>query len=129
MQCKTFCLTLQRLRHRIRPVRETPGRTAASGSIKPRVRNCRVAPPVRLRRQLWLSEWVERARGGDEIVITDRGVPVARLLGLTTAGTLQRLAAEGVIGRPASSRRQAATGRTRPSPRHPVSEVVSEQRR
>jgi hypothetical protein len=29
-----------------------------------------------------LSEWVKRARGGDEDVITDRGVPVARLLGL-----------------------------------------------
>jgi|HubBroStandDraft_6_1064221.scaffolds.fasta_scaffold103087_3 hypothetical protein len=29
----------------------------------------------------------------------DRGIPVARLLGLTTTATLERLAADGVIGR------------------------------
>jgi prevent-host-death family protein len=49
------------------------------------------------------SEWLERARGGGEVVITDRGVPVARLLGLTTTATLERLAADGVIGRPAAA--------------------------
>jgi prevent-host-death family protein len=76
-----------------------------------------------------LSEWVERARGGDEIVITDRGMPVARLLGLTTADTLQRLAAEGVIGRPAAAQRPAASGHARPRPRRPVADIVSEQRR
>lgn len=76
-----------------------------------------------------LSEWVERARSGDEIVITDRGVPVARLLGLTAAGTLQRLAAEGVIGRPAAAQRPVAAGRPRPRPRRPVADIVSEQRR
>jgi prevent-host-death family protein len=46
-----------------------------------------------------LSEWLERVRGGDEVVVTDRGVPVARLLGLSATATLQRLAADGVIGR------------------------------
>jgi prevent-host-death family protein len=58
------------------------------------------APVTELRAHL--SEWMEQVRGGGEVVITDRGVPVARLLGLTTASTLQRLAAEGVIGRPAA---------------------------
>ncbi len=76
-----------------------------------------------------LSEWMERARGGDEIVITDRGIPVARLLGLTAASTLQRLAAEGVIGRPSAASRPTASGRTRPRPRRPVADIVSEQRR
>jgi prevent-host-death family protein len=76
-----------------------------------------------------LSEWVERARGGDEIVITDRGVPVARLLGLSAAGTLQRLAAEGVIGRAATAQRPTAAGRARPRPRRPVADIVGEQRR
>ena len=42
-----------------------------------------------------LSERLERSREGDEVVITDRGVPVARLLGVTAAATLERLAAEG----------------------------------
>ena len=76
-----------------------------------------------------LSEWVERAREGDEIVVTDRGVPVARLVGLATASTLQRLAAEGVIGRPESAQRPAAAGRPRPRSRRPVAEIVAEQRR
>jgi prevent-host-death family protein len=76
-----------------------------------------------------LSEWLDRARAGGEVVITDRGVPVARLLGLATTATLERLTAEGVIGRPASARRPAASGRSRPRPRRPLSEIVSDQRR
>jgi prevent-host-death family protein len=76
-----------------------------------------------------LSEWLERARGGEEVVVTDRGVPVARLLGITAASILERLAADGVIGRPETSQRTAATGRARPRPRRSVAGVVSEQRR
>ena len=76
-----------------------------------------------------LSEWLDRAREGDEVIITDRGVPVARLLGLTSTATLERLTAEGVIGRPATGLRPAATGRRRPRPSRPVANVVSDQRR
>jgi prevent-host-death family protein len=76
-----------------------------------------------------LSEWLERAREGEEVVVTDRGVPVARLLGITASATLERLADEGVIGRPERIRRTSATGRLRPRPRQPVSALVSEQRR
>jgi prevent-host-death family protein len=76
-----------------------------------------------------LREWLDRVRAGGEVVITDRGVPVARLLGLATTATLQRLTAEGVIGRPAPARRPAASGRPRPRPRRPLSEIVSDQRR
>jgi prevent-host-death family protein len=76
-----------------------------------------------------LSEWLEGVRGGDEVVITDRGVPVARLLGLTATATLERLAADGVIGRPAAGQRPRASGRARPRPRRPVADIVSEQRR
>jgi prevent-host-death family protein len=75
-----------------------------------------------------LSEWLERAREGSEVVITDRGVPVARLMGLSTTATLERLAAEGIIGRPAARRPQAAE-RARPRPRRPLSSIVSDQRR
>ncbi|MGA3155647.1 MAG: type II toxin-antitoxin system Phd/YefM family antitoxin [Streptosporangiaceae bacterium] len=76
-----------------------------------------------------LSEWLERARGGAELVITDRGVPVARLIGLTSTATLERLTAEGVIGRPLAAQRPRASGRPRPRPRRPLADVVSEQRR
>jgi prevent-host-death family protein len=76
-----------------------------------------------------LSEWLERVRSGDEVVVTDRGVPVARLLGLSATATLQRLAADGVIGRDVSARRPTATGRSLPSSRRPVSDIISDQRR
>jgi len=76
-----------------------------------------------------LSEWLDRARAGSEVVITDRGVPVARLLGLAATATLERLTADGVIGRPASASRPAASGRSRPRPSRPLSQIVSDQRR
>jgi prevent-host-death family protein len=76
-----------------------------------------------------LSEWLERARGGEEVVVTDRGVPVARLLGMSATATLQRLAADGVIGRDVPARRPAAAGRERPRARRAASEIISEQRR
>jgi prevent-host-death family protein len=34
-----------------------------------------------------LSEWLDRVRSGDEVVVTDRGIPVARLLGMSATGT------------------------------------------
>jgi prevent-host-death family protein len=76
-----------------------------------------------------LSEWLDRVRSGDEVVVTDRGIPVARLLGMSATGTLQRLAADGVIGRDVSAPRPTATGRPRPTARRPMSDVVSDQRR
>ena len=76
-----------------------------------------------------LSLWLDRVQHGEEVVVTDRGVPVARLVGMTATGTLERLTAEGVIGRPATAARPAATGRPRPRPRRPVSGIISEQRR
>jgi prevent-host-death family protein len=76
-----------------------------------------------------LSEWLERVRGGEEVVVTDRGVPVARLLGMSATATLQRLAADGVIGRDVSARRPAAAGRERPRARRSAAEIISDQRR
>jgi prevent-host-death family protein len=76
-----------------------------------------------------LSDWLARARDGDEIVVTDRGVPVARLLGVDATATLVRLTEDGTIARPKSERRPKAQGVARPRPRRPVAELVSEQRR
>jgi prevent-host-death family protein len=76
-----------------------------------------------------LSEYLDRACGGDEVVITDRGVPIARLLGLTTTTTLERLAADGVIGSAAAASRPRASAQTRPRSRRPVADLVSDQRR
>jgi prevent-host-death family protein len=76
-----------------------------------------------------LSDYLDKARRGDEVVITDRGVPVARLIGLTATATLERLAADGVIARATAAPRPRAAGQPRPRPRRPVADQVSEQRR
>jgi prevent-host-death family protein len=47
-----------------------------------------------------LSEWIRRAREGEEVVVTDRGVPVARILPFDAESTLQRLMREGVVSPP-----------------------------
>ena len=76
-----------------------------------------------------LCEWVDRARAGEEILVTDRGVPVARLLGVHTAPLLERLIAEGVIGRANRKPRPKATGHRRVVATGSVADLISEQRR
>lgn len=76
-----------------------------------------------------LSDWLARAEAGEEIVVTERGIPVARLTGVSTRAVLERLTAEGVIARPQQSHRPNLVGRPGPRPRRPVAELVSEQRR
>lgn len=50
-----------------------------------------------------LSKWVARVRTGDEVIVTDRGTPVARLVPAKGERTLDRLIREGIV-EPASSR-------------------------
>ncbi|GAA1729992.1 hypothetical protein GCM10009809_26920 [Isoptericola hypogeus] len=44
-----------------------------------------------------LKSWIERARAGEEVVITDRGVPVARLSGVRTADLVAGLVRDGLL--------------------------------
>lgn len=44
-----------------------------------------------------LSEYISRAANGELIVVTDRGRPVARLVGLGGASTIERGIEEGWI--------------------------------
>lgn len=75
-----------------------------------------------------LSDWLTRARTGTEVVITDRGVPVARLIGLSTTATIERLTAEGIISPPERPLRPVASGRRRPRASRPVADIVSTDR-
>lgn len=52
-----------------------------------------------------LSAYVERARSGEIVVVTDRGRPVAQLAPLSGDSVLERLMAEGLASRPAEPRR------------------------
>lgn len=76
-----------------------------------------------------LSAWLDRARQGEEVVVTERGLPVVRLLGINTAANIERLTAEGVVGRPVQGNRPSAVAGRRPRARHSVADLVSEQRR
>lgn len=75
-----------------------------------------------------LSDWIDRARAGDEVVVTDRGVPVVRLVAVSSAPAIERLTSEGVIARPEVAARPKATGRRRVTATGLVSGLVTEQR-
>jgi prevent-host-death family protein len=76
-----------------------------------------------------LGRWIDAARDGTDIVITDRGTPVARIVALDSTPVIDRLTAQGVISRPTTSTRPVAGDRHRPTPKRPVADIVSEQRR
>ena len=75
-----------------------------------------------------LSSWIERVRAGEEVVVTDRGTPVARLLAVDTTPLLDQLIQRGVLSKPRRDR-PVARGVARAQAGGPVSELVSEQRR
>ena len=42
-----------------------------------------------------LGRWIDAARDGNDVVITDRGMPVARIVALDSTSVLDRLTAQG----------------------------------
>ena len=76
-----------------------------------------------------LSTWIERVRSGDEVVVTDRGVPVARLSHIAAAPLLERLEQQGILGKSSGTPRPSARGIARARASGSVSDLVSEQRR
>jgi prevent-host-death family protein len=76
-----------------------------------------------------LSRWIDAARDGNDVVITDRGVPVARITAMDSTPVIDRLISQGIIGRPRQPTRPIAGERPRPTPKRPVAEIISEQRR
>lgn len=76
-----------------------------------------------------LSGWIEHVRAGEEVVITERGIPVARLLPIDTAPLIERLTQQGVLGKPQRVDRPVARGIVRARATDSVSDLVAEQRR
>ena len=66
-----------------------------------------------------LKDWIEAARRGEDVVVTDRGVPVARLSGIDASDLLTRLQAEGLISPPSSERPKAEHPSRDPRADHP----------
>ena len=75
-----------------------------------------------------LRHWLDQARDGEELVVTERGIPVAKVIGLATTAIIESLVEQGKISKPLSQERPVARGRLRPRSRRSVSEKVSEQR-
>jgi prevent-host-death family protein len=75
-----------------------------------------------------LSRWIEVVKSGSDVLITDRGRPVARLVPATGSRPLDRLIALGLVTPPSAPRRPIDP-RRRVSVRGSVSELIPEQRR
>lgn len=75
-----------------------------------------------------LKDWLERVQSGDEVVITERGRPVARLSGIDVAPLLDQLAERGQVSGPATARRPTARSRKRVRARGNVSDLVAAER-
>lgn len=72
-----------------------------------------------------LSEYLARVAAGEDVVVTDRGHPVARLGPLHGEAALDRLVANGLVTRAVSPKRPATVRRVRGQ----VSDLVADQRR
>lgn len=74
-----------------------------------------------------LKTYIERAAAGERVVVTDRGVPVARIVSADHEELLDRLAREGVVTRASRPKSRASKGR-RVKATGPVADLVSEMR-
>lgn len=75
-----------------------------------------------------LADWIGRVRSGEEVVVTDRGIPVARLAPIDSAPLLEQLTRSGVLAKPQEAARPSARGATRVRANGPVADLVGRQR-
>lgn len=75
-----------------------------------------------------LKHFVDRARAGDRITVTDRGLPVARLGPPEEDGVLDRLERAGVLTRAQASGRPIARTASRITADGPIADLVGEMR-
>lgn len=76
-----------------------------------------------------LSRWLDAVAEGREIVVTDRGRPVARLVGVDGGAAYDRLVAQGLIQPPRAPRTRIDPTKLVKSRGASVSDLVKEQRR
>ncbi|MGA7669902.1 MAG: type II toxin-antitoxin system prevent-host-death family antitoxin [Nitrolancea sp.] len=75
-----------------------------------------------------LSDWLDRVQHGEDVVVTDRGTPVARIVRVTASELLEDLEKEGLLARPTSLPRPRAGDVRRVRAERSVAELVSSQR-
>ena len=74
-----------------------------------------------------LSRWLARVEAGEEVVVTDRDRPVARLSPYRATSGLDDLIARGVVRLPTKPKRPASAFK-KVKAKGSVSDIVSEQR-
>ncbi len=77
-----------------------------------------------------LKQWIDRAKAGEDVVVTERGVPVARLSAIGSADLIERLEREGFLTPGGAERIPAeVTERAASRTATPVSGLVRRLRR
>lgn len=77
-----------------------------------------------------LSGWIDRVQEGEEVVVTERGRPVARILGVDAVPLMDQLIARGVVTPPRGPKPVArGSAHVRATGGGQVSDLVGEQRR
>jgi len=89
--------------------------------------NCHVEVTVSALRAE-LASWLARVRAGEEVVITERGTPIVRLLSVESAPLIEDLTTKGVLSKPARTQRTSARRSNRVRARGSVADLVSDQR-
>ena len=76
-----------------------------------------------------LSYWLDRVQDGEEVVVTERGKPIARITPAGYAETWNRLIEEGVITPPTKSREPIDVEKLPRLREGTLTEILLEQRR
>jgi len=74
-----------------------------------------------------LSKYLAGVAQGDELVVTDHGQAVARIVPVNVPRPIDRLVAEGLVHRPSAGHRSRPARRIKTT--QPISGLVGEQRR
>lgn len=75
-----------------------------------------------------LKKWLDLVQSGEEVVVTERGVPIARLVPVREADHLEQLTREGILSRPMAPK-QKWSGRPAIPVDGSVSDLIIEMRR
>jgi prevent-host-death family protein len=76
-----------------------------------------------------LGDWLDLVQAGEDVLVTERGRPVVRIVRVEAASMLEQLHRSGQLARPTSPSRPTATGAKRVRAKAPVADLVAEQRR
>lgn len=73
-----------------------------------------------------LSRYLAKVSAGDEVIVTDRGRAVAKIMPIGTERTLDRLITQGIVTPASVTKKAAPLKRVRPT--QAVSPLIADQR-